>query len=97
MSQTKRLMEHREHQCNVAIGIALQAGALKQCEIHEDCIFGGEKDAENAYRLGNSKFTAGELKGIFDERREMTDTIKKMIEEHSLIEGCPRCEKLMRD
>ena len=48
-----------------------------------------------AYMLGNARFTAGALKGVFDDRREMTDAIKKAVE-GSAIEGSP-CEKLKAD
>ena len=84
MSFAKRLMEHHEHQRDVAISIAIQAGALKRCEYHSDCVFDGGSDPQGAYKLGNAKFTSGELKGTFDERTEMTDCIKKAIEEHYL-------------
>jgi hypothetical protein len=97
MGVTKRLMEHYENQRDVAIRIAIQAGVLKRCEIHSDCVFGGGSDSQGAYKLGNSKFTAGELEGIFDERTEMTDCIKKAIEEHHAIDECPRCAKMLAD
>jgi hypothetical protein len=97
MGVTKGLMEHYEHQRDVAIRIAIQAGALKRCDNHADCVFEGGSDPQGAYKLGNAKFTAGELKNIFDERTEMTDCIKKAIEEHHLIDECPRCAKMLAD
>jgi hypothetical protein len=97
MGATKRQMEHYENQRNVAIRIAIQAGVLKRCENHEDCVFDGGSDPQGAYMLGNAKFTREELKGIFDTRPEMTDCIKKAIEEHHGIDECPRCAKMLAD
>lgn len=97
MGFTKRLMEHYEEQRNTAIRIAIQTGVLKRCDIHSECVFGGGSDQEGAYKLGNYKFSAGELKRVFETRPEMTDSIKKVIEEHWAIDECPRCAKMLAD
>jgi hypothetical protein len=92
MSGAKRLMERAETVRSAAIGIALQAGTLNHCMIHEDCIIEGNGDVEGAYRLGNYKFSRGELAGIFESRREMTDAIKAVVEENGGAE-CPQCSR----
>jgi hypothetical protein len=92
MSFAKRLMERHDEQRSAAMRIALQAGALKRCEFHEDCVFEGDHDIEGAYRLGNSMFSRGELREIVDSRKEMTDCIKDVVEDHRGDE-CPRCAK----
>src|SRR5882762_8033140 len=97
MGATKRLMEHYENQRNAAITIAIQAGVLKRCENHADYVFDGGSDPTGAYKLGNSKFTAGELEGIFNSRKEMTDCMKKAIQEHSATDECQRCAKMLAD
>jgi hypothetical protein len=89
-------MEHHEEQRRVAISIALQAGVVKRCEVHEDCVFDAGHDVVNAYELGNYKFKAGELGDTFDTPKEMTDSIKAAYEDHPGDE-CPRCAKLLAD
>jgi hypothetical protein len=75
-----------------ALGILLQAGALNVCAVHEDTVIEGSGDVEAAYKLGNFKFTAGELEGIFESRREMTDRIKQVYEENADGE-CNQCSR----
>ena len=91
MSFRKRLLEHQENQRRVAIGIACEAGSLAECEFHAGT-FVWRSDPCDAYRLGNSKFTKGELKGVFRTRREMTDEIKAAIE-NSVVE-CQWCARV---
>lgn len=93
MGGAKRMMEDHEAKLQVAMGIAIQAGVLEQCEFHEDCVFEGSGDLEAAYRLGNSQYSAGELEGTFESRHEMTDLIKEVIEDHP-AEECPSCAKI---
>jgi hypothetical protein len=75
-----------------ALSILLQAGVLNLCAVHEDTVIEGSGDIEAAYKLGNSKFTAAELDGIFESRREMTDYIKLVYEENADGE-CNQCTK----
>lgn len=89
MGIAKRL---RDEQRQKALKIAIEAGVLKPCEFHEDIILEGGADIEDAYRLGNAKFTRGEFVDIFQDRREMTDTIKSLVEEHYAAE-CSTCAK----
>ena len=76
----------------VALGILLQAGVLNVCAVHEDTVIEGSGDIEAAYKLGNSKFTAGELAGVFETRKEMTDYIKLVYEENAEGE-CNQCTR----
>jgi hypothetical protein len=90
MGAMKRLMEEHEQQLDVGRQIAIEAGVLELCEFHEVAVY-NNRNVERAYRLGNTKFSAGALRGVFDTRREMTDAIQKAVEE-SAIE-CYFCEK----
>lgn len=90
MSGIKRYMEALEHQLDVGRQIAIEAGVLKICEYH-DVAYYTERDKTPAYILGNKKFTAGEVKGVFDDRTEMTDAILKAIEDSAT--ECYYCEK----
>ncbi|MCH8029595.1 MAG: hypothetical protein IH874_06665 [Candidatus Dadabacteria bacterium] len=93
MGGVKRLMEEQEGKQNVAIQIALEAGVLKSCEYHEDFIFDTGKDILNAYMLANAKYTEDHYIDVFNNRKEMTDFIKDVVEEHLPVE-CPFCAKL---
>jgi len=90
MGAVKRMMERDKYICGVAREIAIAAGALQHCEYHDSCVFQGPNGIEGAYELGNDMFTAGLLEGVFEGRREMTDCIKKVVEEVWGNE-CPQC------
>lgn len=78
--------------------IAVEAKVLRVCELHPDVFFdGGSLDFSDAYRLGNDRFSRGELTDIFESRREMTDTIKFVVEDNYGPESCWACDKLLKD
>lgn len=82
MGIAKRQLEELETKNFVALEIAIEAGVLQRCEHHDDAIFEGDADIEDAYKLGNAKFSRGELGNHFESRREMTDAIKGAVETH---------------
>ena len=90
MGQAKKEMMRLEEIPFDAIEIAIEAEVLKRCRFHEDTVLDIGGDPTDAYRLGNAKFSAGEA-GDFGSRREMTDTIKSVIEESG--DECYSCEK----
>lgn len=92
MSLVKRMQEDHDNKRSIAIAIAVQSGALRSCEAH-DTTFEGNKDAQAAYMLGNAQLTAGKHEGVFESRRDMTDTIKEVIDEH-IADECPLCAKI---
>lgn len=92
MGGTKRVMEDHEAKRNVAIQIAIESKVLDTCEFHEDCVLVGVEDIESAYKLGNVKFTAGNLGDIFDSRREMTDIIQEVVADNAADE-CYICAR----
>jgi hypothetical protein len=92
MSLVKRSLEYHQSKQEAALAIALQAGVLSVCAVHEDTVIEGSGEVEDAYKLGNAKFTAGELQSIFDSRREMTDYIKAVVEENADGE-CNQCTR----
>jgi hypothetical protein len=97
MSASKRLMEQNEEQERVAIRIAIEAGVLQRCEHHAGFYFSGGCDVVDAYRLGNYKFKKGELKDVFETPLEMTNTIKKVVEENHANDECQRCATIQAD
>jgi hypothetical protein len=82
---------------DAAIGIAVSVGLLRRCEWCEETVLEGDRTRqEDAYRAGNWRFSRGAFDGVFDSRREMTDAIKEVENEHGL-NYCPRCDKLRSD
>jgi len=96
MSIVKRALEADQDRFNVATEIAIDAGVLERCEFCEATVFRGDEEVDEAYKLGNTKFTQGELKGTFASRREMTDAIKAAAEsgDHA-AECCFHCSERM--
>ncbi len=92
MGIAKRHMEEMEDKRNLAIRIAVEAGVLDECEYHDGTFTEGSNDIEEAYKLGNSRISSGELDGAFDSRREMTDLIKAVVDELSADE-CYSCAR----
>lgn len=97
MGASKRLMEHYEEQEQVAIRIAIEAGVLQRSEHHADFVFSSGSDVVSAYKLGQYKFKTAELKGLFETPLEMTNTIKKVVQEHEALDECQRCAKMLAD
>lgn len=95
MSLVKRQMESNERKREVALGIAMEAGSLGHCAIHEDTIIDGSGEVEDACELGEAQFAADEhLAGVFDSKEEMKQYIKEVIEENADAE-CGQCSRAM--
>lgn len=90
MGGAKRCMEEEEDQRGVALGIAIKAGVLKECEFHAGSVFEGGEPIESAYKLGNAQYSVDEFGGLFGSRREMTDVIKNVVDDN-LADQCPSC------
>ena len=92
MSQAKHHLDEMDRHDSVATSIAIKAGVLERCEHHEDVVFSGGNDIEEAYKLGNSMYSADELSNVFSSRREMTDAIQHVVES-IFSDECPDCAK----
>lgn len=90
MSFTKRLIELKEEQWDVATEIEVDAGVLKRCWFHSEIYdpLGGNTPA---YKLGNYRLSAGRLGGVFSSSREMTDTIQAVVQDAAM--ECYTCAK----
>ncbi|HGG8930515.1 hypothetical protein INF61_16125 [Enterobacter cloacae complex sp. P18RS] len=98
MSIVKRHMENEQDKFNVATDIAISAGVLERCERCDATVYQGSEDIEEAYKLGNTKFSKGEFGNLFSSRREMTDAIKAAVESGDHAEDCCHyCSDKMRD
>ena len=96
MGSAKKAAQEHEDKLSFALGIAIEAGVVKECEHHDSVYLEGNVDIEAAYRLGNAKYSAGELEGSFNSRREMTDLIQEAVRDNSGDE-CHACAKWLED
>jgi hypothetical protein len=97
MGYSKKLIDKQEEQYQASLGIALQAGALEECENHTGSYFNGPNDIEDAYNLGDEKFSKGEIANVFESGEEMKETIKRAVEDFEGLDGCPLCAKAFKD
>ncbi len=90
MSLAKRELERLEGLRSDGKMALVKAGALKECDYHEDILIDqGDSDAVNkAYAIGTNMEKAGEVDGT---REEFMAAIKHEIE-NSYID-CPYCAK----
>ncbi|MHC1750923.1 hypothetical protein [Humidesulfovibrio sp.] len=91
MSIVDRMVEYEEQKEGAAISIALQAGVLNRCEFHQECLFKGESEILDAYKLGSAMFARGAFKDLFDSQRDVTDMIDKVVAENNLDDECSEC------
>ncbi len=96
MGENKRLMEKEDEKRNIAIQIALEAGVLESCKVHNDFNYDTGKDIQHAYKLANANYTNDHYIDVFNDRKEMTDSIKEVVEEHLPVE-CPYCAKFRKE
>ena len=76
-----------------AQAIAVQAGAIKECEDHPGTFIRDDTDAEKkAYAIATNKIKSGE---IACKREELTDAIKSAINDAG--DACYSCEKWDRE
>lgn len=91
MGIIKRTIEEQNAKLEAARQIAVDAGVIDTCEYHSDVYIEGREDIESAYKLGNVRFTQGELAGVFESRREMTDLILEAFNDSG--EECYTCAR----
>ena len=92
MGRAKKNSEHNETQRYIAKSIACEAGCIEECKYHEGTFVDLLSDPADAFRLGNSKFTRGELDRVFRTRKEMTDEIKAAIKDAA--DECYACARM---
>ncbi|MBL4711144.1 MAG: hypothetical protein JKX75_01345 [Gammaproteobacteria bacterium] len=86
------MKEQQNQQSDVAMNIAIDAGVLTRCKQHEEVVLNAGRDTQEAFLLGNERFSKGELGNVFTFRREMTDAIKDIVAAHQ-ADTCPNCAK----
>ena len=92
MGRVKQDMFRLEGVKSVALSAALEAGAVKECPVHEDLIFDclDPDAASHAYAIATNKWKEGYVDG---EREELMNAVKEVIDESSIDDICPYCAK----
>jgi hypothetical protein len=88
MSKVKRELERIEGLQQTAIEIALETGAIEECEIHEGSYI-DQYDSEavsKTYAIGTNKVKSGEIDGTHE---EMMEAIKSAIDD--AVTECGAC------
>jgi hypothetical protein len=85
MGSQKDRLAQLEAQHDTLIDIALDAGLLRRCEVHDYVFWTGETDYTDAYKRGNLQMTCdAHFAAMFkNDRRAMTDALKAVIDEHN--------------
>jgi hypothetical protein len=91
MGQAKKDMMRRDDMENIAMGVLVKAGAVKECDLHEGIYLDNEDpDAVNkAYAIGTNLWKSGEIDG---DREEFMESIKNAYETNAGWE-CGMCAR----
>lgn len=76
---------------SIALGLAIEAGAIAKCPRH-GCTFLGAGSLDEALRLAESRYS--QLKRSFGSREELAGELTGVVREHYANE-CPLCTKWM--
>jgi hypothetical protein len=91
MGYMKREMEALEVKRDFAYKIAIDAGVLRNCAVH-DCYYRGKAAIQKAYKLGESLWFTGALPNVYESPVEMKDCIKRVVAGWEANE-CSGCAK----
>ncbi len=85
-------MNEYDSKLAVALEIALDAGVLDRCVMH-DAVFEGDGDLQHAFDLGGARLATGALGQNFDGRDDLNEFIAEVVADHR-GEECARCREL---
>jgi len=95
MGSQKRLLEEEEQKIDIAIGIAVEVGAVKACRFHDGFLFAGHINFTDAYKVAARNNKRGDYGDLFESQKELTDIIKEVAEDNSYESKCARCVELI--
>ena len=94
MGITKRLMERQQELYDLGRDLCIEVGALEECEYHSGTYYDGGGEVEEAYKLGNSRVTKGEIElGDNENRRTITDAIEHAYHDNYGMNECASCNR----
>ncbi|MEE1990807.1 hypothetical protein QPL90_04700 [Pseudomonas syringae pv. syringae] len=91
MGGSKRLIEENDAKYSEALHIAVEDGALQECENHNGTYFADSGDVESAQEMASEMFKNGEIE-YFDDERELLKAIEAVIQQNSGDE-CYSCDR----
>jgi hypothetical protein len=92
MGIAKAKLFEAEENYATAISLLVEVGALEECEDHSGTFFDCDSEKlEDAYRLVNSRITAGKSPFGDLSRSEATDLLKQAYEDNSGVDDCQEC------
>jgi len=91
MSAATEQILHEQAQWQEATQIAVDAKVLERCPYHGEVYDPLNGDITPAYKLGNYRYSHGLLEVGFSGSRELTDTIKAVVEDSAM--ECGYCAK----
>ena len=94
MGFAKRMLEARQNQRRIAADLTVEAGALEECEYHEE-LYEGDGDIDAAFEVAARKFESGELGDAFESAEELRSVLEDVIQPQP--EQCTYCERLNAD
>lgn len=84
-----------ERKLAVALEIALDAGVLERCMIH-DVVFEGVGDIQHAFDLGATRLSTGALGQHFDSQDDLNEFIAEVVADHR-SEECRSCGEQQKE
>lgn len=73
-----------------ALQIALEGKAVEPCPIHKDVLF-ETGDPTDAYKIASARWRDKELLEKWASLRDLTDAVKRVAEEETVLDVCPSC------
>lgn len=92
-----RLGDLHDSQHDFALRVLLEVGALTNCEHHDDALFDGGEDVEEAIEHAKSLFKSDKSSVPFDNVEEMARVIRSVYTDNSFNDSCPYCDEWERD
>jgi hypothetical protein len=91
MGVEKSTMMSNEQKEDAAIKICIHTKVMARCLVHNYVVYDNYGDIEEAYKYANSLYTSKDaLVSSFASRKDMTDTIKGVVDKHG--DACYQCE-----
>ncbi|MNJ52151.1 hypothetical protein D3C77_474720 [compost metagenome] len=73
-----------------ALELAIASGAVESCRLHENVLL-DHWQLDAALEFGSEQFDAGQLSGVFDDKGDMENHIRRIVGEAA--ESCYECDR----
>ncbi len=94
MGSAKRQWEETQGEKQIALMLLVESGVIRECQYHPGTYFEGNEPIEAAYKLANTRISENQAALPHGySRRQYTDLIKSVYEDHSGLDSCPCCDR----